>query len=63
MSNRNHLSYAIIFSLQAMDVLEIGWGINFEPAWATVALGFGKSFSNLQGLLPRCYVFRNSCFC
>jgi len=35
----------------AMDVLEIGWGINFEPAWATVALGFGKFFFYLQGVL------------
>ena len=35
-----------------MDVLEIGWGINFEPAWATVALGFGKFFFCLLGVLP-----------
>ena len=31
-----------------MDFFEVGWGINFEPAWASVALGLGTFNPNAK---------------
>ena len=39
--------YSLPFLLD-MDFFEVGWGINFEPAWASVALGLGTFNPNAK---------------